>query len=169
MLWGLPDMGFHDLSMMKLIGKYIISRAHPITSWLRVSKAIDTSMRLMVRTDALTAANGGLENAIERGKRYMDADYAELFKEGYGFRVIWHTILQARTDMEATWNTFSDLAENGPAAHWRLHDRQRSHPVGDCQKMSNTLPWQQYEQEIGGEEARKRYNKSQGYKGEQAA
>jgi 2-methylisocitrate lyase-like PEP mutase family enzyme len=140
MAWALPDMGFHDLSMMGLMGRHIVASAHPlpvifdaetgfgtettltrtvqmyhemgvslahledqdsevtrrcgnlggkkciepekmaakIRSWLAVSKALGTSMRLMVRTDALTASNGGLEDAIERGKRYMDTDYQGL-------------------------------------------------------------------------------------------
>ena len=285
MTWALPDMGFHDLSMMTLVGKYIVSSAYPlpvildaetgfgtgvtlartveayheigvamahledqggtrrcgnlggkecipaeematkIHSWLKVSRALDTSMRLMARTDALTAANGGLEDAIERGKRYMDTNYQglrplvlwadammdpkvieqwveamhkhdpkmvlginyspnkdwtgyyqekyqrkpptyqELCMNGNGFRVIWHTILQARADMESTWNTFADMAENGAQALWTLHERQRNHPVGDPQKMSNAPEWQKYEQSIGGEEAVERYRKSEGYKG----
>lgn len=286
MLWAYPDMGFHDLSMVTLIGKHIVTSAYPLTvimdaetgfgspvtlartveayheagvalahmedqdsektrrcgnllgkecietedmvkkikSWLMVSKSLGTSMRLMARTDALTAVNGGLEDAIERGKRYMDTDYqglrptvlwadaiidpkqidkwieamhqhdpqmilglnyspnkdwagyyqkhygarpptyAELYQNGDGFRVIWHTILQARADMEATWNTFAAMAERGEEALWELHERQRNHPVGDSQKMSNVKPWQEYEQMIGGEEAEERYKKSQGYK-----
>ncbi len=288
MNWALPDMGFHDLSMMSLMGRYIISSAHPlpvifdaetgfgteitltrtveayhsigvamahledqdsevtrrcgnlggkkcvppekmvtkIRSWLAVSKALGTSMRLMVRTDALTASNGGVEDAIERGKRYMDTDYQglrptvlwadamidprvidrwieamrkhdpkmllginyspnkdwtgyykekhnrvppthdELYRNGEGFSFIWHTILQARADMEATWNTFHDMADNGAGALWRLHERQRDNPpVCDAQGMSNAKVWQVYEQLIGGEEAKDRYDKSEGYKG----
>lgn len=286
MMWALPDMGFHDLSMMTLIGRHIVASAHPlpvildaetgfgtettlvrtveayhtmgvamahledqdsevtrrcgnlggkkcvspekmvakIRSWLAVSKALGTSMRLMVRTDALTASNGGVDDAIERGKRYMDVDYQglrptvlwadamidprvidrwveemhrhdpkmilginyspnkdwfgyyaekhkrlpptyeELHRNGDGFRVIWHTILQARADMEATWNTFDDMATRGARALWELHERQRGHPVGDSQGMSNARAWQAYEKEIGGDEARERYNKSEGYK-----
>ncbi len=286
MLWGYPDMGFHDLSMNSLIGKYIVSAAYPlpvifdaetgygsevtlartvevydemkialahmedqdasatrrcgnlsgkqciepnamvnkIKSWLAVSRSIDTSMRLMVRTDALTAVGGGLQEAIERGKRYMDTDYQglrplvlwsdamydpeiidswieamrkhdpnmilginyspnkdwtgyyrekyksdpptyeQLYRNGDGFRLIWHTILQARADMEATWNTFSHMAENGAESLWELHERQRNHPVGDAQKMSNVGPWQEYEQYIGGEEASARYDNSSGYR-----
>jgi 2-methylisocitrate lyase-like PEP mutase family enzyme len=287
MNWALPDMGFHDLTMMTLIGRHIISSAYPlpvildaetgfgtettlartvemyheigvalahledqdaevtrrcgnlggkkcvlpekmvakIRSWLAVSKALGTSMRLMVRTDALTASNGGLEDAIERGKRYMDVDYQglrpsvlwadamidpkvidrwieamhkhdpnmvlginyspnkdwmgyyrvkyeqnpptyqDLYRNGRGFRLIWHTILQARADMEATWNTFAEMAKNGDQALRNLHERQRNHPVGDAQGMSNARQWQAYEQHIGGEEARERYEKSEGYKG----
>jgi len=194
-----------------------------IRSWLRVSKAIGTSMRLMARTDALTASNGGLENAIERGKRYMDTDYQGLRPSvlwadammdpdiiekwvgamhrhdpdmilginyspnkdwtGYyrtkcnrdpptyadlhrsGFNVMWHTILQARADMEASYDTFNDMADHGAQALWRLHERQRNHPVGDCQGMTNVLPWQRLEKELGGESAVQRFEKSQGYKG----
>ncbi len=287
MNWAYPDMGFHDLSMMSLVGKYIVTLAHPlpvildaetgfgtevtlartveayheigvalahledqdaevtrrcgnlggkkcvepekmtakIRSWLAVSKALGTSMRLMVRTDALTAASGGVENAIERGKRYMDTDYQglrplvlwadamidpkvierwvtelrkfdpnmilginyspnkdwpgyyrekynrdpptyqELYLNGAGFRLIFHTILQARADMESTWNTFADMAICGAQALWTLHERQRQHPVGDAQGMSNAQVWQAYEQFIGGEEAQERYKKSEGYKG----
>lgn len=283
MLWGLPDMGFHDLSTIKLVGKYIISSAHPlpvifdaetgfgngltltqtveeydkmgvavahledqaaeavrrcgnlagkkciepqemvskIRSWLAVSQMIGTSMELMVRTDALTAANGGLQDAIERGKMYMDVEYqgrrprilwadalidpkdiekwtTELHKHdpnmilginyspnkdwtGYyrkhfdrdpptykdlqdaGFNVMWHTILQARADMESSWNTFDDVAENGAQALWTLHERQRKHHVGDAQGMSNAGPWQAYEKHIGGNDAVERYRNSQGY------
>ena len=288
MLWALPDMGFHDLSMMSLIGKYIVTLAYPlpvifdaetgfgtettlartvesyheigvalahledqdsevtrrcgnlggkkciepqrmvakIKSWLAVTHALGSSMRLMVRTDALTASNGGLDNAIERAKRYMDTDYQgirplvlwadamhdpkiieawvtdmhkhdpklilginyspnkdwtgyyrtkfgknpptyeDLYANGDGFRLIWHTILQARADMEATWNTFADMAASGAEALWRLHERQRQHPVGDAQGMSNAKPWQAYEQLIGGEEAVQRYINSEGYKGD---
>lgn len=289
MNWGYPDMGFHDLSEISLIAKYIIRGAHPlpvildaetgfgsevtlaktvetyhnlgvamahledqdagatrrcgnlggkqcvepkdmekkIKSWLAVSKVLGTSMRLMVRTDALTAMGGGLENAIERGKRYMDTNYQgrrpdvlwadamigpeviepwieamrkhdpnmllainyspnkdwttfykkigqkppsyeKLYKDGQGFRVIFHTILQARADMESTWNTFEDMAENGHESLLKLHERQRNHAVGDSQGMSNVRPWQKFEQHIGGEEAEERYKKSQGYKGDQA-
>lgn len=286
MLWALPDMGFHDLSMMKLIGRHIVASAHPlpvildaetgfgnvvtltntveayhemgvalahledqdqeevrrcgnlagkkcvepakmaakIKSWLKASYCLGASMRLMARTDALTASNGGLDDAIERGKRYMDVDYQglrpsvlwadammdpviiekwvdamhkhdpkmilginyspnkdwtgfyrkncnkvpptyqELFKNGDGFRVIWHTILQARADMEASWNSFSDMAQNGAKSLWTLHERQRNHPVGDAQKMTNVIPWQKYEQEISGDDAVERYRKSEGYK-----
>lgn len=194
-----------------------------IRSWLMVSKSINTSMLLMVRTDALTAANGGLENAIERGKRYMDVNYQglrptvlwadamidpkiierwvtefhkydpniilglnyspnkdwtgyyrknfnqypptykELYANGGGFRLIWHTILQSRADMEAAWNTFQDMAENGAESLWKLHERQRHHPVGDTQAMSNAKSWQALEQYLGGEEAVKRYEISEGY------
>lgn len=194
-----------------------------IRSWLMFSKSIGTSMRLMVRTDALTAANGGLENAIERGKRYMDVNYQglrptvlwadamidpkiierwatefhkydpnivlglnyspnkdwtgyyrknfnqypptyqDLYDNGNGFRLIWHTILQARADMEATWNTFKCMAKNGAESLWKLHERQRPHPVGDTQAMSNAKPWQALEQLLGGEEAVKRYESSEGY------
>ncbi len=286
--WGLPDMGFHDRTMMTLIGKFIVAAASPlpviidaetgfgtettlpltveayhsiggamahmedqdsestrrcgnlggkkcvspkkmaakIKSWLAVSKALDTSMLLMVRTDALTASNGGVEGAIERGKRYMDVEYqgrrpdvlwadamidpkiidkwitamrkhdpkmilginyspnkdwagyyrekykrlpptyADLYRGGDGFRLIWHTILQARADAESTWNVFADMKKNGAAALWKLHERQRTHPVGDSQGMSNVKDWQAYEQFIGGDEAVERYRKSQGYKSE---
>lgn len=196
-----------------------------IRSWLAVSKAIGTSMRLMVRTDALTAANGGLEEAIRRGKRYMDVDcqglrpavlwadamqdpavierwvtemrrhdskmilginyspnkdwtdgyrkkfnkepptYQDLYDNGNGFQFIWHTILQARADMEATWNVFNDMAVNGAESLWKLHDRQRGHPVGDAQGMSGAPIWQAFDEYIGGEKAIKRYDESEGYKG----
>ena len=285
MLLRKPDMGFVPLSVMEMVGRYVIPEAYPlpvimdaetgfgtevtlgetvetyhrigvalahledqdsnltrrcgnlggkqcvepekmaakIRSWLIVSKSIGTSMRLMARTDALTAVNGGIEDAIERGKRYMDTDYQglrpavlwadammhpkdiekwttelhkhdpkmilglnyspnkdwtgyyrkhfnqypptyeTLYNNGDGFRVIWHTILQARADMEAAWNTFQDMAKNGAESLWKLHERQRHHPVGDTQAMSNAKPWQAYEQLIGGEEAIKRYQNSEGY------
>lgn len=196
-----------------------------IKSCLTMFKAIDTSIRLMVRTDAITAANGGFENAVERGKRYMDIEvgglrptilwadamyspdnidywietfrkfdpniilginyspnrdwtpetyrekfgqdpptYKSLYQNGKGFSVIWHTILQARTDMESTWNIFEAMASHGEAALWRLHERQRNHPVGDAQAMSGVKEWQAYEKHIGGEEVAERYEKSKGYK-----
>lgn len=194
-----------------------------IRAWLAASEYSGTSMQLMARTDALTASNGGLEDAIERGKRYMDVDfrgrrplvlwadamqdpavierwvtemrrhdpkmilginyspnkdwtegyrakfkrepptYQELYDNGNGFQLIWHTILQARAAMEAAWNTFDDMAENGAEALWKLHDRQRNHPVGDSQGMSNARVWQAYEQFIGGESAEQRYKDSAGY------
>jgi len=209
-------------------GKLVVPEARMIAkikSWLMASYYLNTSMRLMVRTDALTAANGGLENAIERGKRYMDVEYKglrptvlwadamikpseidrwieamrkhdpemilginyspnkdwngyyqanfkrpaptydELYRDGKGFQVIWHTILQARADMESTWDTFEDMAENGQLALWRLHDRQREHPVSDAQGMSGAREWQAYERFLGGDEADKRYKESEGYKG----
>jgi len=194
-----------------------------IRSWLRVSREINTSMRLMVRTDALTAAGCGLDNAIERGKRYMDVEYQglrpavlwadammdpdvigkwvaamrkhdpdmilginyspnkdwtgyyrkkfnedpptyeDLYDNGNGFRLIWHTILQARVNGEATYNAFAQMASEGPKVLWDLHERQRNHPVGHPQEMSNVKPWQKFEKAIGGDEAAKRYEKSQGY------
>lgn len=286
MLLGRPDMGFIPLSVMEFVGRYVISKAHPlpvimdaetgfsignlpmidtvetyhklgvalahledqdgsktrrcgnlvgkqciepeamvekILAWLMYSKEINTSMRLMARTDALTAFGGGIENAIERGKRYMDTDYQgwrpavlwadamidpvhierwvtelhkhdpkmvlginyspnkdwsgdypkkfkqppptyqDLYRNGEGFRVIWHTILQARADAEATRNTFQDMAENGAQALHKLHERQRHHPVGDTQGMSNAPIWQALEKYLGGEEAVKRYEQSEGY------
>lgn len=204
----------------------IESMTAKIRSCLTVFKALGTSLRLMVRTDAINAANGGFENAIERGKRYMDVDvqglrptilwadamydpehidrwieefrkydpdiilginyspnrdwtprtyrekfnqpsptYESLYRNGQGFSVIWHTILQARCDMEATWDTFSQMAEHSAQALWQLHERQRSHPVGDPQAMSGVKEWQKYEQHIGGDSTLDRYEKSEGYKG----
>ncbi len=198
-----------------------------IRAVLTVFKTLNTSVRLMVRTDALTAANGGLENAIERGKRYMSVDvggwrptilwadamyspsdidrwinefrkwdpdiilginyspnrdwtpdvykqkfgvypptYSDLYRNGEGFSVIWHTILQARADMESTWNVFAGMAANGSEALWDLHERQRNHPVGDPQAMSGVREWQAWEQAMGGDDAKERYDKSEGYKGE---
>lgn len=283
MLWGRPDMGFHDRTMMTLLGKYIVMNAHPlpvildaetgyalepvtvtetvqayhdigvglahledqatrrcgnmggkkciemedmvakIKFWLAASHAIGTSMRLMVRTDALTAVGGGLENAIERGKRYMDTDYQgrrpdvlwadamigpevidpwiqamrkhdpnmilalnyspnkdwmkhyrkighdrpptydELYQNGDGFRVLFHTILSARAAMESCYDTFQKMALLGPEALWDLHERQRTHPVGDSQGMSNAKPWQAMDQFIGGDAVQERYHDSQGY------
>lgn len=196
-----------------------------IRSWLMVSKSLGTSMHLMARTDALTAAGGGLEEAIKRGIAYMDTDYQglrplvlwadamiapddlkrwveamrkhdpkmilginyspnkdwvgyykqkhnrlpptfkELYDGGDGFQVIWHTILQARIAMEAVWNGFEEMAEAGQEVLWNLHERQRHHPVGDAQGMSNAPPYQAFEQSVGGEAAEKRYKESQGYKG----
>ncbi len=194
-----------------------------IRCWLMASVALGTSMRLMVRTDALTAANGGLENAIERGKRYMDVEYKglrpavlwadamqdplvierwvtemrrhdpkmllginyspnkdwtegyrkkfskepptydDLYDNGRGFRLIWHTTLQSRADMESTWNTFDHMADAGAESLWALHDRQRDHPVGDAQGMSGAKEWQELDQAIGGKEAAERYSRSAGY------
>jgi len=195
-----------------------------IESWLRTTKELGSSMQLMVRTDALTAVGGGIDEALDRGKRYMDTNYQgfrplvlwadgmmakkhlekwitelrkydssiklginyspnkdwtghykevhdtppptydELYDNGNGFCLIWHTILQARADMEATWNSFDNMAANGAAELWSLHERQRTHPVGDPQAMSNIAFWQTYEQEMGGEAAVKRYDDSEGYK-----
>lgn len=203
------------------------SQIAKIESTLEVLKALNSSIRLMVRTDALTAANGGLENAIERGKRYMSVDiqgwrptilwadamydprhidkwieefrkfdpniilginyspnrdwtpltyrakfnqdpptYQDLYRDGQGFNVIWHTILQARADMESTWNTFEDMSKNGAEALFKLHERQRRKPYGDPQAMSGVREWQAYEQHMGGEKAVERYEKSEGYKDE---
>ncbi len=285
MLLRKPDMGFVPLSVMEMVGRYVIPAAYPlpvimdaetgfgtevtlgetvetyhrigvalahledqdsdqtrrcgnlggkqcvepekmaakIRSWLMVSKTIGTSMRLMARTDALTAVGGGIEDAIERGKRYMDTDYQglrpavlwadamidpkdierwvtelhkhdpkivlginyspnkdwvgyykkhfnqypptyeALYDNGHGFRVIWHTILQARTDMEAAWNTFLDMSRNGPESLWKLHERQRSHPVSDTQAMGDAKLWQAFEQFLGGDEVKQRYLMSEGY------
>lgn len=284
MLWGRPDMGFHDRTMMTLIGKYAIPAAYPlpiimdmetgfapepvaivdtvedyhkigvavvhledqatrrcgnlggktcipaedmavkIRSALTAIKELGSSMRLMVRTDALTAVGGGMNDATERMKRYMDTDYQgmrpliswsdammkpediekwltamhkhdpdmicglnyspnkdwttyyqkthkrnpptyqELYDNGRGFRVVWHTILQARSDMESTYNILADMADNGAEALWKLHERQRNHPVGDTQDMSNFKPWQELDRAIGGETANERYRGSEGYK-----
>lgn len=195
-----------------------------IEACLEAIAQLGSSMHLMVRTDAITAANGNFENAIERGKHYMSIEanglrpkilwadamyqpdhidrwieefrkfdpniilginyspnrdwtpetyykkfgqmpptYDDLYRNGKGFSVIWHTILQARTDMEATYNTFNDMAKHGARALWTLHERQRHHPVGDAQAMSGVKEWQVFEQEKGGKEAVERYEKSQGY------
>lgn len=194
-----------------------------IKSWLITSKANETSMRLMVRTDALTASNGGLEQAIERGKRYMSIEYQglrplvlwadammnpeiidqwieemhefnpdiilglnyspnkdwtgfyreqfnrepptyeELYREGKGFRLIWHTILQARADMEATYLAFDQMANEGPKALWDLHERQRRLPIGSPQKVSGADDWAEFEKFVIGEKAEDRYSQSQGY------
>ncbi len=288
MLWQRPDMGFHTLPMISLIGEYAIPAAFPlpvimdaeagfgnkvtltetvekyhalgvalahledqdqdevrrcgnmggkacvppqamvekITSWLAASYERGTSMRLMARTDAFTAAGGGLQDAIERMKRYMDCDYqgfrplvswadalidkrdietwaTELLKHdpkmvlginyspnkdwtGYyqkqygtepptydelramGFKVIWHTILEARAAMEASWNIMEQMADSGAKALWDLHERQRDHPVSDTQGMSGARRWQAYEKFIGGQAAQDRYDKSQGYKAEES-
>lgn len=45
-----------------------------IRSWLEASDIIGTSMRLIARTDTLTAVNGGIKEVIERGKRYMSVE-----------------------------------------------------------------------------------------------
>lgn len=45
-----------------------------LRSWKMASLAMGTSMRLLARTDAVGAVNGGLPEAIERGKRYMDVE-----------------------------------------------------------------------------------------------
>lgn len=45
-----------------------------LRSWKLTSLALGTTMRLLARTDAVGAANGGLAEAIERGKRYMDVE-----------------------------------------------------------------------------------------------
>lgn len=196
-----------------------------IESCLEVFESLNSSVHLMVRTDALTAANGGFEEAVERGKRYMSVEingrrptilwadamysphdidrwietfkkfdpniilginyspnrdwtpatyrqkfgqspltYQDLYRGGKGFGVIWHTILQARADMESGWNTFEDMAENGAKALWKLHDRQRGHPYADAQAMSGVREWQAFEQDRGGDKAIERYQKSEGYK-----
>lgn len=195
-----------------------------IESCLEVFKSLNSSVRLMARTDALTAANGGIENAIERGKRYMSVDvqgwrptilwadamydprhidrwveefrkwdpniilginyspnrdwtretyqekfkqnpptYADLYRNGDGFSVIWHTILQARAAMEAAWNTFDDMAANGAEALEKLHRRQHNHPVGNAQAMSGAEEWQAYDKHRGGSKADERYRQSEGY------
>ncbi len=205
----------------------IDSQIAKIESSLEVLKVLNSSVRLMVRTDAITAANGNFENAIERGKRYMSVDiqgwrptilwadamydprhidkwieefrkfdpnivlginyspnkdwtpkiysqkfgqnpptYQDLYRGGQGFNVIWHTILQARADMESSWDTFEDMANSGAQALWKLHDRQRNRPFGDPQDMSGVKEWQAYEQHRGGDEAVERYQKSEGYKDE---
>lgn len=196
-----------------------------IESCLEVLEALNSSVHLMARTDAITAANGSFENAIERGKRYMSVDvrgrrptilwadamydpyyidkwieefrkfdpniilginyspnrdwtpttysqkfsqkppaYQDLYRDGEGFSVIWHTTLQARSDMESGRNTLQDMATNGASALWRLHDRQRGHPYADAQAMSGVREWQAFDQHIGRDKAAERYQKSEGYK-----
>ena len=211
-------------------GKWCIeidNQVAKIESTLEVLRALNSSVRLMVRTDALTAANGSLENAIERGKQYMSVDiqgwrptilwadamydprhidtwieefrkfdpniilginyspnrdwtpetynkkfgqnppnYQDLYRDGQGFNVIWHTILQARADMESSWNTFDQMANSGAEALWTLHERQRHHPVGDPQAMSGVREWQAYDKHRGGSKAAERYRQSEGYKDE---
>lgn len=201
------------------IGDMIVKIKHVLSA----IDALDSSMRLMVRTDALTAVGGGLENAIERGKRYMDVEvrglrptmlwadammdpeiidkwiaamrahdpdmilainyspnkdwtgyyqkkfdrnpptYSDLHRDGKGFKVIFHTILTSRAAMRATWDVLEDMAENGAEALWKLHESQRGHPVADAQAMSNFPAWQKVDEHIGGDAARERYEKSEGY------
>lgn len=93
----------------------------------------------------------------------MPPTFKELYDGGDGFQVIWHTILQARIAMEAVWNGFDEMAEKGQEVLWNLHERQRNHPVGDAQGMSNAPAYQSFERFIGGEDAEKRYKDSQGY------
>jgi len=201
------------------------SQVAKIESSLEVLRALNSSVRLMVRTDALTAANGSLENAIERGKRYMSVDvggwrptilwadamydprhidkwieefrkfdtniilginyspnrdwtpttykkkfgqapptYKDLHRDGRGFNIIWHTIIQARSDMESAWNTFDHMANSGAEALWQLHERQRHHPIGDAQAMSGVQEWQAFDKHIGRDKAAERYQRSEGYK-----
>ena len=45
-----------------------------LKSWRLALIAIGSHMRLLARTDAIGSTNGGLKTAIERGKRYMDAE-----------------------------------------------------------------------------------------------
>lgn len=45
-----------------------------LRSWKTASLAMGTSMRLLARTDAVGAVNGGLEEAVKRGKQYMDVE-----------------------------------------------------------------------------------------------
>lgn len=203
----------------------INSQIAKIKSCLEVLEALNSSVRLMARTDAITAANGSFESAVERGKRYMSVDvrgrrptilwadamydpchidkwikefrkfdpniilginyspnrdwtpetynkkfgqnpptYTDLYQNGQGFNVIWHTILQAKADMEADWNTFEDMADSGAHALWRLHLRQRGRPYADAQEMSGVREWQAYDQYQGGDETVERYSKSEGYK-----
>ena len=213
-----------------LIGKWCAEPSdviNKIRSCLITIGHFGSSLRLMVRTDALTAANGGFNEAVERGKRYMSVEvnglrptilwadamyrpdhidnwinefrkfdpniilginyspnrdwtphvykqkfgqlpptYQDLYKNGKGFSIIWHTILQARSDMESTWNTFYDMAQNGAEALWRLQNRQRYHPVGDAQAMSGVKEAQAFEKWLGGDSTIERYEKSEGYKGD---
>ncbi len=209
-----------------LAGKACISPEEMVAKirvWLIASEEIGTSMHLMARTDAFTAAGGGLDDAIDRMKRYMDTDYrgrrplvswadalidpndiekwaTELLKHdpymilginyspnkdwtGYygklgrtpptyddlkalGFKVIWHTILQARADMESGWNVIGDMADRGAQALWDLHERQRGKPYGKPQAMSGADPWQALDKFSGGDAVQKRYDTSQGYKEE---
>ncbi|HXV27319.1 MAG TPA: isocitrate lyase/PEP mutase family protein [Candidatus Paceibacterota bacterium] len=283
-LWGVPDMGHHNLTMMEMIGKFLVAAGHPlplildaetgfgtevtlawtveaydrmgvavahledqagtrrcgnlsgkriceldvmlakIRAWLEHTYNLGSSMRLMVRTDALTAMDGGIDVAIDRMRRYLDVEYRgfrpafswadammkpehiekwcremerthphvvrglnyspnkdwtgyyrgelgredpptyeELFANGDGFSVQWHTILQERAMNEAVWNTFQQMAREGAKALWDLHDRQRGTYVGETQKVSNFVPWQSLEKRIGGDEAAERYKRSEGY------
>lgn len=287
MLWRRPDMGFHDRTMMSLIGRYSIPMAYPLTvimdaetgfgpepvniadtvkdydqigvalghledqgtrrcgnlggkacitpeemsakilMWLTASEEIGSSMHLMARTDAFTAAGGGLTDAIERMKRYMDTEYkgrrplvswADALmcikdlrawvggllahnpkmvmginyspnkpwtkhystcpdcKEAFGgkpptyndlvamgFRVIWHTILQARADQESGWNIMDRMADEGAKALWDMHDRHQGKPYGDPQAMSGAREYQALDKFIGGNAAESRYDRSSGY------
>lgn len=134
-LWGVPDMGIHNLTMMEMIGRFLVAAAHPlplvldaetgfgtevtlawtveayhrmgvavvhledqagtrrcgnlsgkriceldvmlakIRAWLEHTYNLNSSMRLMVRTDALTAMDGGIDVAIDRMRRYLDVEY----------------------------------------------------------------------------------------------
>ena len=295
MLWGLPDNGFHDLSMMTMVGKYVVLQAYPMPvimdaetgfgnsitctrtvqeyhnlgvavahiedqvfedpedgdttrscgnqggkttmsiramekktrSWLEASDIIGTSMRLIVRSDALTAVNGSIKEVIERGKRYLSVEvrglrpigfwvdalikpediyqlktemhrfdpdavlclngspnkdwpayyrehhgcepptYADLYDNGKGFRIIHHTIMDMKAHMEASSTMFEDQAENGAQALYTLQDRQRGHPYENAHIMTDTDLYQEYQKHIGGETAKKRFDQSKGFGGEE--
>jgi len=207
-----------------LVGKFCLPTEDFITkikTWLLVSEELGSSMRLMVRTDALTAAGGGLDDAIDRMKRYMDVEYQgrrplvswadalidkhhiekwarELLKHdpamvlginyspnkdwtkhyrdkhqspppsygdllAMGFRVIWHTTIQARADMGAGLDVFEQQAIHGAKALHDLHERFRGLPAGDPQGLSNARQWQALDKFVGGQATQERYEKSEGY------
>lgn len=67
-----------DRACGHLTGRQVIPRADFAVKArlaLKVLSERDSSMRVMLRTDALGAENGGLKEAIERGKLYCDTHY----------------------------------------------------------------------------------------------
>ena len=166
-LWGVPDMGFHNATMMEMIGKFLVAAAHPlplvldaetgfgtdvtlawtveaydrigvavahledqrgtrrcgnlsgkqicelhvmvnkIQAWLEHTVEMGSSMRLMVRTDALTAMDGGIDLAIERMKRYLSVEY-----KGFRPAMSWADAMMKPEDIEKWCRAMEDFDEN---------------------------------------------------------
>jgi len=194
MLWGLPDNGFHDLTMMTMIGKYVVLQAYPMPvimdaetgfgnsitcvrtvqeyhnlgvaaahiedqvfesndngdttrscgnqggktvmsieamvkkgrSWLEVSDVIGTSMELIMRTDALTAVGGGIDEVIERGKRYMSIEVNGRRPLGFWVDALikLEDIKKLKTEMRRFDPNIVLVLNNSPNKDWPEHYRE---------------------------------------------
>lgn len=80
-----------------------------------------------------------------------------------GFDYIFHTIISAKSDMWAWGNLLAELAEQDFGAMIGLLKRLRGHPAGSGQTMSRAQEYQQFEQIVGGQAAKERYEKSHGF------
>lgn len=104
-----------------------------IYSWLKTTHELGSSMRLMVRTDALTAMDGGINQAIDRMKRYLDVHYLDFYPA-----ISWADAMMKPEHIEMWCRAMEDHNPNvlrglnySPNKDWGAHYRGelgREHP-----------------------------------------